>query len=298
MSTGEALGITLGVTIVYQLLFFFIAAYFKFDIVTDLAGGSNFVVLAVLIFLLNCIPVPSSRQWANTVLVILWGIRLSGFLLYRVLAFTKDNRFDDIRENFFKFLFFWIFQMVWVWVVSLPLTYLNSINDSARPTLDSADIVGITMASLGLVIEAWLDPVKKNTWCTDGLWKYSRHPNYFGELLFWWGIFISCSQSFYQHDNTAFYTILSPVFITLLLLGFSGMPILEKSANKKYGSIEEFQKYRKETSILVIMPNADYRNLPDVLKCVLLFEWPVYRAGLDDLTSVSTRTKAAPLLNT
>ena len=121
-----------------------------------------------------------------------------------------------------------------------------------------------------------LDPAKKNTWCTDGLWKYSRHPNYFGELLFWWGIFISCSQSFYQQNNIAFYTILSPLFITLLLLGFSGMPILEKSANTKYGSSAEYQKYRKETSILVIMPNALYRNIPDVLKCKQIWHTHTY----------------------
>lgn len=88
-----------------------------------------------------------------------------------------------------------------------------------------------------------------------------------GELLFWWGIFISCSQSYYRTDNVSFYTILSPLFITSLLLGFSGMPILEKSANTKYGSNIEYQTYRKETSILIILPNSVYRNIPEIVKC-------------------------------
>ena len=101
--------------------------------------------------------------------------------------------------------------MVWVWLVSLPLTHLNSVNDSVRPNLNGADIAGTVLACIGFVVETWsdqskllskyfestqyiivnilitrlngrLDPAKKDLWCTDGLWKYSRHPNYFGRI--------------------------------------------------------------------------------------------------------------------
>lgn len=92
--------------------------------------------------------------------MILWGVRLSSFLLYRVIIFEKDNRFDEIRENFLKFLYFWIFQMFWVWVVSLPITHLNSIDDVYRANLNGADIAGIIMASMGLLIEASADQTK------------------------------------------------------------------------------------------------------------------------------------------
>lgn len=150
------------VTIFYQLLFFFIAAYYKFDKVTDLAGGSNFVVIAIIIFCMYAVPNPSDRQIANTVLVLVWGVRLSSFLLYRVIKFETDGRFDGTRENFCKFLAFWVFQMFWVWVVSLPLTYLNSTGQNIRSDLNATDIAGLIIACIGLVIETFADQTKFN----------------------------------------------------------------------------------------------------------------------------------------
>lgn len=155
-----ALWLTAVITIGYQLLFFFIAAYFKFDKVTDLAGGSNFVIIAIVIFLLYGLPFPYSRQIIVTVLVCTWGIRLSLFLLYRVIVIDKDDRFDNIRDNFFKFLVFWIFQMLWVWIVSLPVTYLNSVENNVRSDLNYVDIIGIVLAGIGLITEAIADQTK------------------------------------------------------------------------------------------------------------------------------------------
>ncbi len=197
------------ITVAYQLFFFFIAAYYKFDKVTDLAGGSNFVIIAIVIFVIYNSPDPNQRPLANTLLVLLWGVRLSAFLLYRVLKFENDGRFDGTRESFWKFLAFWVFQMFWVWVVSLPLTYLNSAGRSASDDLNAGDIIGMIMASGGLLIETYADnsklnfkyvfvclsgvvqwiysfclhrlnPANKGKWCVDGVWKFSRHPNYFG----------------------------------------------------------------------------------------------------------------------
>lgn len=154
--------ITCLVTIFYQLFFFFIAAYYKFDKVTDLAGGSNFVILAIIIFCVYATPDPSHRQIANTVLVLAWGIRLSAFLLYRVIVFESDGRFDGTREDFCKFLAFWVFQMFWVWVVSTPLTYVNSSGQDVRPNLNGGDIIGLLLACIGLIIEASADQTKFN----------------------------------------------------------------------------------------------------------------------------------------
>lgn len=159
-SFSFALLLTGVVTIVYQLLFFFVAAYYRFDKVTDLAGGSNFVIIAIIIFVLYDRDDVTQRPLANTLLVLLWGVRLSAFLLYRVLKFENDGRFDDIRDNFCKFLAFWVFQMFWVWVVSLPLTYVNSLGRLAPDELNAGDIIGLIMASGGLLIEALADNTK------------------------------------------------------------------------------------------------------------------------------------------
>lgn len=149
------------VTIVYQLLFFFVAAYFKFDKITDLAGGTNFVILALMTFSLGAVTYNAidAQQYAITILVTLWGIRLSAFLFYRIMMISEDHRFDDLRDDPFKFLLFWIFQMMWVWIVSLPLTFLNS-ESFASKALNYVDIIGIAFASLGLVIESWADQSK------------------------------------------------------------------------------------------------------------------------------------------
>jgi steroid 5-alpha reductase family enzyme len=158
-SFDAILALTAAITIIYQLSFFFVAAYFKFDKVTDFAGGTNFMVLAVISILLSALPDPNSRQITITILIIAWGIRLSGFLLYRVLLFEKDNRFDGTREDCCKFLVFWIFQMLWVWIVSLPMLYVNS-SDNNGSNLNLGDLVGFIIAIVGLLIEGIADQQK------------------------------------------------------------------------------------------------------------------------------------------
>ncbi|CAN0194124.1 unnamed protein product, partial [Discosporangium mesarthrocarpum] len=177
--------ITLAVTVVMQLSFFSIAATFKFDKVTDFAGGTNFVVLAILTLILG--GYYHWRQVVATIAVVLWGARLSGYLLYRIIKIGKDDRFDETRDNFLKFLGFWIFQMLWVWTVSLPVTFLNS--TEVDPGLSAADVAGLVMFVVGLVCETVADQQKfafknanRNAFCDVGLWQVSRHPNYFGEL--------------------------------------------------------------------------------------------------------------------
>lgn len=111
-----------------------------------------------------------------------------------------------------------------------------------------------------------LETKNKGKWCAEGFWRWSRHPNYFGELAFWWGIFISCSQSYAGVNNRGYFTIISPLFITYLLFGLSGMPILEKTANVRFASNPEYKTYRAQTSVLIPIPNFIYRNLPPIIK--------------------------------
>ena len=156
------LQLTAIVTIFYQLLFYFIAAFFKSDRVTDLAGGTNFVILALLSFFLGAHTQPpaTQQQYAMTILVIAWGVRLSAFLFYRILMIGTDHRFDEMREHPVKFLYFWIFQMIWVWTVSLPLVHLNTTSTYFVMPLEGTDIAGIVLASFGLIIESIADQSK------------------------------------------------------------------------------------------------------------------------------------------
>ncbi|KDN47060.1 hypothetical protein RSAG8_03837, partial [Rhizoctonia solani AG-8 WAC10335] len=112
------LALTVLVTTGYQLLGFAIAWTLQFDKITDFTGGSNFFLLAILTLCMN--GVYHARNIVTTVFVLVWATRLAGFLLFRVLKTGSDTRFDDIRAHFFKFLGFWIGQIIWVWTVSLP----------------------------------------------------------------------------------------------------------------------------------------------------------------------------------
>eukprot|EP00050_Salpingoeca_kvevrii_P012222 m.21038 g.21038 ORF g.21038 m.21038 type:complete len:295 (+) comp3890_c0_seq1:69-953(+) len=281
------LAITAIVTGGMQLFFYLIAATLKFDKLTDFAGGTNFVVLAVMTFLLN--ETYHTRQIILTAAVCLWGLRLSGFLLYRILKIGKDDRFDGTRENPIRFLIFWILQAAWVWIVSLPVTVVNSMD--LDPDLEWRDYLGIVLFAIGFLTEAVADQQKfnfkddeanKGKFCDAGVWSWSRHPNYFGEILLWWGVFTIATAtndaSKAEHDISIYYVIASPVFITLLLLFLSGIPGLEKSGLKKYGDKEEYHEYVRNTSILVPLPPIIYGNLPSIGK-MFLCEWPLYESS-------------------
>ncbi|KAL2629150.1 hypothetical protein R1flu_013836 [Riccia fluitans] len=276
------LGITAGVTILYQFSFFVVAYGFRFDKVTDFAGTTNFVVLAILTFLLR--GSYYFRQVILTTFVIVWGLRLGGFLLLRILNWGEDKRFDDKRNDFCKFLLFWVFQAVWVWTVSLPVTIVNA--SGRNPDFESRDVVGWVLFGLGLVIEAIADqnklafknnPQNKGKWCDAGLWSWSRHPNYFGEILLWWGIFVSATPVL---GKGRWAVVVGPVLLTCLLLFVSGIPLLESSADKRFMMKSEYRQYKKVTSVLIPLPPALYGKLPLWFKQIVLFEFPFYTSNV------------------
>ena len=131
----------------------------------------------------------------------LWGARLSGFLLFRIIKTGKDDRFDDKRDKFFSFLGFWVFQMIWVWTVSLPVTISNSPNVTrfAQPDFGTGrDIAGVIFFAVGFILESVSDvqkyifrskPENKGKVCDVGFFTWSRHPNYFGEIIIQFGMF-------------------------------------------------------------------------------------------------------------
>lgn len=188
----------------------------------------------------------NARQIIITVLVVLWGVRLAGYLLYRIIKIGEDKRFDETRRNPIKFLAFWILQIIWVWVVSLPVLFVNS-PTAPRPRYsevslrDITVVVGAVLFLAFLILEAVSDQIKfnfrrnpknKGKWCDVGPWRVSRHPNYFGEIGVWWSVFL-ISASVLEGPKWA--AVVSPIFITVLLVFATGIPLLELSSNKRYG---------------------------------------------------------------
>lgn len=243
-----------------NLGFFGLASVLKTDKFTDFTYGASFVIAAVWLLYHGGTFFP--YQILAIMLVTLWGVRLASYLLVRILKIKRDRRFDGIREKPLQFLKFWILQGLSVWIILLPVT--ATLADQEQVPFSLASLIGVGIWILGLTLESVADwqkfrfknrPDNTVRWVDTGLWKYSRHPNYFGEMLCWWGVF-STLLPYLKGWETL--TIISPIYITGLLLFVSGVPPLEKRYAKKYANNRDYQNYKKRTSLLIpLLPKME-----------------------------------------
>ena len=250
-----AILLSLGIALAVNGVFFAVAAARRTDVVTDLSYSLTFAVLAVvLLFTGAAEPV----QLVASLLVVVWAVRLGTYLFRRIMRMKVDHRFDGMRDDPLRFARFWLLQAITVAVVMLPVTYLLDRDDP--PGLGAWSIAGAAVWLVGLLVEAIADAQKsafrakvenRDRFVASGLWRYSRHPNYFGEMLVWWGLFLYTVPVLH---GAAFAVVAGPVFITLLLLFVSGIPPLERSAEEKYGNDPAYREYKRRTSILVPLP--------------------------------------------
>ncbi|MFH1770133.1 MAG: DUF1295 domain-containing protein [archaeon] len=228
----------------------FIPAFiFKTDKLTDLSYSLSFIVLILIAFFL----VPfSTLGLIITLMVVVWALRLGTFLFVRIGKMKKDKRFDGMREYFFKFLRFWVLQAVAVFVILIPSIFF--INSSQSKFCG----MGFLIFLIGLIVESVADAQKykfkqnkknKGKFIQSGLWKYSRHPNYFGEILVWIGMYVFVFLSLNLTQKLI--ALVSPLFIIILLLFVSGIPMLEKAADKKWSKDKAYKEYKKKTSVLI-----------------------------------------------
>lgn len=242
------------VSLAINAVFFAVAVSRKTDVFTDLSYSLSFAAGAVLLAVLAA-PLPWTKLLA-VALVVLWALRLGGYLFGRIISIKVDHRFDEMRDRPLRFARFWILQALTVAVVLLPLTALLA--SDGNPAFGAFQALGLVLWTLGFLIEALADAQKsafKKTnpggFVTTGLWRLSRHPNYFGEILLWWALLIYALPWL---AGGAFASILGPLFITLLLLFVSGIPLLEKSAEAKHGEDPAYVAYRDSTSLLIPLP--------------------------------------------
>jgi len=233
-----------------NILMFIPAFIFKTDKLTDISYAVTFVVVALAGYLFSQ---RSDAQLIALILIVAWAIRLGTFLFIRISKNKRDARFDGMRESFIKFLGFWLLQGITVFLILIPGILLWS---QTNTVINWFSILGIAIFVIGLSVESVAD-IQKNqfrncnlkTWIDTGIWRASRHPNYLGEILIWIGMYIFIAPSLTIIQSLI--ALIGPIYITLLLAFVSGIPILEKSANKKWGDNKAYQKYKSDVPVLV-----------------------------------------------
>ena len=234
----------------------FIVAYWRTsDKLTDFSYGATFLAIAIAAYFSGS---KSNLDKLLLGVVGLWAVRIAFFLLIRILKTKKDKRFDGVRESFLKFGRFWVLQGITAWIILIPAIYLLRGNFSGIKTLS---YIGAAVSLLALILETTADlqkfrfnnnPANKGHFISIGVWKFSRHPNYFGEISMWVGTYIFVWPYLTSHQRII--ALVGPLAITYILLFVTGIPKLEKYADEKWGKDADYQAYKKRTSILVPLP--------------------------------------------
>jgi steroid 5-alpha reductase family enzyme len=221
----------------------------------DLTGSLTYITLLICALLFSTVDV---RSLLIAVLVFVWAARLGTFLFRRVRADGADRRFQRIKPDFLRFLMTWTLQAAWVLVtLAAALAAITSVESAP---LGALALLGVLLWLGGFVIEVVADqqkrafrrdPDRQTDFITSGLWAWSRHPNYFGEILLWFGIAVIAVPVL---SGWQWLTLISPLFVVVLLTRISGIPMLERRADKKWGSDPLYQDYKRRTPVLVMRP--------------------------------------------
>lgn len=248
---------------IIQLAAFSVAYPLQTESFFDLTGSLTYISVTLMAVWFS--PVVDGRSFLLLALVVIWAGRLGIFLCRRILKAGKDARFDEIKISLVRFLNAWTLQGLWV---SLTLAAaLVAITTANRKELGLFAVIGALVWMFGFAIEVTADIQKgrfrmdhknKGKFIDTGLWALSRHPNYFGEIVLWIGVTVIAMPVL---RGGQWVTIISPVFVALLLTRISGIPILEKRAEEKWGGQKDYDAYKVRTPVLIPhYPKYDSKN--------------------------------------
>ena len=235
----------------------FVPAYLKqTERFFDLIGAATFALVA-------CVALVGAGEFgvravAIALMVVVWAARLGVFLGVRVHRSGGDRRFDSIKPNLAMFLMTWTLQAVWVCVAFGP--GLVAITTPGQGSADVYLLAGAVLWGVGFGVEVIADEQKRRfrskvenarRFIDSGLWAWSRHPNYFGEIVLWLGIAVA---AFPALGGWQYATLISPVFVWLLLTRISGVRMLEAAAARRWAGDDEYASYLSRTPVLLPRP--------------------------------------------
>lgn len=306
MSEGAVVVVCIFITAAIQLCGFFVAFWLQTEKFYDILGGLNFLTLAAYTAFAKQ---PGGAAWnkdpRKTTFTAIFACSrgwLLLFLAWRAHERQGDARFDGVKDKFGKFLVFWIVQGVWVFIISLPMLVVNT-SSVVQPDFSTRDTFFLGGFALGVALEvvadiqkaAWVREGRIGGFCKSGLWAFSRHPNYFGEMLQWW-----CAWSFAYASSSGFtdalwmLSILSPIFTMHILLNIPATGVMQangKSLKRYYDAYpQEYALYRDSTSILI--PMIGYKYVPMSLKRTIFLDLARYEYRPQDKQGLSEPLKS------
>ena len=241
------------IAFVIQWVLFIPAYLMQTEKFYDLAGSLTYISIISYVFYKS-----SEFNLGNLILsvfIIIWAVRLGSFLFFRIQKAGEDKRFRDIKPSPTRFFMTWTLQGMWISICSACA--ITAISTSEGILMNTSFFLGAITFSLGFLIEVIADnqktkfrsdPNNKDKFISTGLWSYSRHPNYLGEITLWTGVAI---MSFSSLSGLQLITLISPVFTYLLLVYVSGVRLLEARGKRKWGHLESYQEYIKNTPTLL-----------------------------------------------
>lgn len=251
MSPELTLGVILAGAVVLQWVAFVPAYLARTERFYDLTGSLTYLSAVAAGLLLA--PDRGLREWVLAAMVAVWAARLGTFLARRIHKDGKDGRFDEIKQSAPRFFVAWTLQGLWVSLTAL--TVLIVLTTPSDPGLGVLDAVGWTLWGLGFGLEVVADHQKSafrargtGRWIDEGVWSWSRHPNYLGEIVLWTGICVSAASTF---SGWRWVGVVSPLFVTFLLTRVSGVPMLEERADGKWGGDPDYEAYKERVPVLL-----------------------------------------------
>ena len=241
------------VAVLLQIIFFIPSFLLKTEKYYDLVGSLTYIATVSLAYFSV-----ENKTMIDSIIyfyVMVWALRLGIYLFRRVRNDGKDVRFEQAKRHFLWFLQYWMGQALWVSLTACTaIIGILSPEDDLLPVLA---MIGMALWLSGFTIESVSDYQKRvfrkennpsEAFIHTGLWARSRHPNYFGEIMLWTGIAVIALNTL---TGIEYITLVSPIFVYILLTRMSGINKLEQIADERYGHLEEYQRYKRNTPVLV-----------------------------------------------